>query len=371
VSHYVPFPSPQKDWQASGNEEFADFVQARGPTNGRNIIKGFTICVDGTITVAGAVWDGRDVARLFDGIIVETRSGSLRWSVSGAASRLASIYFNGIDKHQEHADVAVGAAQTIALRLYIPMEKRFTFRGKDFGLPADVFKAVKLNYASLAQAATGATVLTVPALKVKVLAEYDEESNVEFKSEDMVKSVNFTSDTQVTVKLIGAAHDVFIHRPAAAAGTVGGEVITAITDATSDELGIPRLTRADYLHSYTMKRGIAPSGPTTGADRFSDPFRAGKAMPILAADENTSLWDGKIVETATFTVGTGAAGLRLVTREVLGKNDANFNAQAATYDVDVSGLRVKTAGKTRRGLGQGWSKRQLKVAVLSAPLRDR
>jgi hypothetical protein len=371
VSHYVPYPSPQFAWAPSGQQEFADFVPPRGPRNGRNIIKGFTLCVDGTIDVATATWDGRDIARLFSNIIVETRSGSLRWSLSGPATRLASIYLNGIKRHQEHADLTAGAGKTVALRLYIPMEKPHLKRGIDFGLPADVFRRIFVNYNSLAGAATTTTVLSNNALTVKVLAEYREESNVELKAEDFVGSVNFTSNTQVVAKFIGSVHDAFIHREAAAAGTVGGEVITAITDVRCDEFGIPLLTRADLLHSYTMKREIAPSAQSAnGAEVYLDPFRGGKALPILAGDKETSPWSGKVHEVGTFNLGTGAAGLSLVTRQVMGKNDANFNAQVAAHDIDVGGLRMKTAGKTKRGLGQGWSKRQLKVGVLSAPLKD-
>jgi hypothetical protein len=368
VSHYPDYKSKQEDFVPSGNIEFADFVPLRGGKGGRVVIDAFVLRIFGTITVAGAVWDGRDVWRLINHITVETRSGRQRWSLSGFKSRMASIKFNGIERHQEHADVAIGAAQAVDLYALIPMRKRKVRRGKDYAMPADVFRKITITWNSLAGAATAATVLTVDSLDAYVLAQWHEENGVEIKAEDQVKSINFTSNTQVTAKLNGALHDAFICREPAGGGTVGGDVITAITDVRCDELNMAPLLRQDLVHQYTEKNAVAPSGLTSGAERFKDPFRDGKALPVFTSDPDTKLWDGRVVENATFNVGTGAASLNLVTREVLKKSESDFHAQAAQYGINPASLRMKTAGKTRRGLGDGWTKRQKGVAVWSAPL---
>jgi hypothetical protein len=364
--HLPPFKSEQKDWAQNSNLEFFDFVPLRGGKGGRVVIDRLIIRLTGTITVAAANFDGRDVARLFQNIIVEQRDGRQRWNLSGFKSRQASIILNGIERHAEHADIAIGAGATVDFRLVIPMAKRYTRRPKDFSLPADVLRKVILQCGTYAGAATGATVLSAADLDVYVCAEWHEEDSVEIKSEDSVKSIDFTSNTQAKTSLSGTVHDMWITRETT---TAGGGVITGITDARCDELGIPVLTRSDLAHSYTEKRAIAPSGLTTGAERFNDPVRQGTVLPLVAATPETSVWDGKLVDTLKVDVGTGAANLSLVTREVLKKSQENFNAQAAMFGIKPSELRMKTALKSKRGFDEHRDPRAVSVAPWSAKLR--
>jgi hypothetical protein len=366
AGHLPPLKSEQKDWSPGATLEFADFVGPKGSDGKRVCIDRFVVRVTGVITVAGAAFDGRDVCRLLQNIVVEQRDGRHRWNLTGFKSRIASIKYNGIDRHDEHADIAIAAGATVDFRIVIPMAKRFTRRPKDYSLPADLFRKITINCASLAGAATGATVLSANDLDVYVLAEFHEEDAdeaIEAKSEDTVKAIDFTSNTQVRATLSGAVHDMDIVRETT---TAGGGLITGITDARVDDLGIPQLTRSDLKHSYTERRGIAPSALTTGAERFNDPWRGGTALAIITATPETSVWDGKVVESAKVDVGTGAAGLALITREILDKSQSNFNTAAATWNAQASTARAKTASKSKRELSN-WTKnpRALRVMPLS------
>lgn len=368
MSHNPPYKSETRTVVIGSPMEFGAFVPPRGPTGGRNVIDKFEICVAGTITVATLAWQGEDVPRIFQNVRVEDRSGKARWSLSGYKTRITSILLNGIEEHMEHTDVAIGAAQAVDLRQLVPMTKPMIVRGKDFALPSDLLGKISLDFASYAGAATSTTVLSAATLTCYVLAHCHEEHAVEFKAEDTVKSVDFNSNTQAKLAPAGAIHDLFVVKESTGAG---GDVITAITDARIDALGAPTLTRLDLVSAFTRKRKLGNSafGATPGAERFLDPVRSGMALPILTADAETSVWDGKVVEDVRVDVGTGAAGLSVISREITEKSQANYNAQIARFKIDPNTLKMKTEAKSRQGLGDGWSPRQRLVGVWKASLR--
>jgi hypothetical protein len=358
VSHNPPWKSETKTINPGSPIDFYDFVQLTGPKGGRVVIDQFILVVTGTITVATALWNGADVPRLFALINVEQRDGRLRWSLSGYKSRIMSIHLNGIEAHQEHGNVAVGAGQAIDLRLVIPMAKPFTRRAKDWSLPADALKKINVVMAPLGSAQTGTTVLSAASLSCYVLAEWHEEDNVEFKSEDLIKSVDFNSNTQAKIALTGVVHDLLVVKEGT---TAGGDVITAITDARIEDLGTPVLTRQDLAHSYRRKRNYGASGPTTPAtERFLEPNQSGMMLPVIAADPETSAFDGKLVESMKLDVGTGTTGLAAITREIVEKSQALTHNTAGRFGVNLGNVRTKTAGKTKRSRGE-WAKRPLLV----------
>ena len=367
MSHNFSFKSPAQAVVMGSPLEFFDFVPLRGPGGGRVVVDKYIAVITGVITVATTLWDGRDVVRLFQQISVEQRDGKLRWSLSGMKSRHASIYYNGIEEHEEHANVAIGAGQAIDLRLIIPMAKQKVRRGLDFAMPADIFKKITLNMNSLAGAATSTTVLSAPTLSCYILAVYHEEFNVEFKAEDVIKSVDFTSQTQARFSLNGVVHDLFVLKEDTTAG--GGASLAAITDARIEDLGTPTLTRQDLVHDYKVKRKLTASGPTTpGTQRYLEPVLEGKCLPVLASDQQTSLWDGRVLDSMKLDLGVGVTLCSAVTREVTEKSQANFNAQVGRFSINEKTLRMKTEGKTRRGLNDGWTMREKMVGVWSAPL---
>lgn len=368
MSHQVPFKSETKNVVIGGNMEIAgDFVPQWGPNGGRVVVDRLILCVAGVITVATAVWNGKDVPRIFQQVTVEDASNLQRWNLSGHKSRMASIFFNGIEAHQEHAAVAVAAGSAVDLRLVIPFTKPKVVRGKDFALPADLFKRIALQFNSYAGAATGTTVLSAATLTCYALAEWHEEMSVEFKAEDVITSTDFNSNTQLKLTLGGALHDLFIVKEGT---TAGGDAITAITDARIEALGTPLLTRSDLVHAYRAKRGLGASGPTTpGTERFLEPVLEGNALPVIVADSETSVYDGRVVEAMKVDVGTGLGGLSGITREIRSKSPGNYNRQMATFKLQPKDLRMKTDGKTRRGFGAGWTDRQRAVMTWSGPLR--
>jgi hypothetical protein len=367
-SHNPPWKSETKAIVLNSPMEFYDFVPPTGPKGGRVVVDAFILCIQGTVTVATAAWDGRDVPRLANLIDVLQIDNRSRWQLSGLKSRLASIWLNGIEQHQEHGNVAIGAAQAIDLRLIIPMAKRYTRRPKDFSLPADVFRKFVVNWATLAAAQTGTTVLSAFAANAYILAEWHEEDSVEFKSEDTVKTTDFTTQTQAKLALMGPVLDLFACKEGTSAG--GGEAMTAITDVRIDEIGMPPLTRGDLAHSYRTKRGTTASGPTTPAtERFLEPVQQGTVVPIIVACPETSVWDGKMVSSMKIDVGVGVASSSLVTREILDKSQAVYNKVTAEFHVDPGSLQMKTDKKSRTGMKAGWTDAQRLRAPWKAALK--
>jgi hypothetical protein len=364
--HLPPFESEIKDWRPGGTLEFADFVDLRGGTNGRVCVDYYVVHVTGTITVADANYDGRDVCRLLSRIAVESRDGRKRWNLSGFKSRLASIKYNGIENHEEHANIAIGAAATVDYRLIIPMTKRFARRPKDFAQPADVFRKIVIECNSYAGATSGSTTLSAADLDVFITAEWHEEDidSVEIKSEDYVSSVDFTSNTQAKLLPTGAVHDLDIVRETS---TAGGGLITGITNVRCDALGTGTRSRSVLKHSYTARRGYAPSGQSaTGVERFKEPVRDGQMLPIVTATPETSVWDGALVDQLKVDLGAGAADLSLISREILKKSGENFASQAALFGLSEAEMRMKTAGKTQRSFSEHRDARRVSVAPWSA-----
>lgn len=335
MSHWPEYKSDTKPVNPGSYTEYFDFVPLVAPDGGRLIIDKFVICIQGVVTVAVATWDGRDVPRLLGLVAVEKRDGRLRWSLSGYKSRLASIKYNGIDEHMEHPNVVVGAAQPVSLRLIIPMRKNFVRRPNDFAMPADAFKKITLTWNALANAQTTCT-LSAATLVAYILVEWHSENKIEFKCDDLVKSVDFNSATQARTSLSGVLHDLDVCKEDP---TSGGTLVTAITDARIEDLGTPVLTYGDLQHSYTAKRKIAPSGiGAVAAERFLDPVREGKLLPVLTADYATSPWDGKIVDSLKLDVSNGIASMSLISREVVDKSQTDYNATMQRFGLNPASV---------------------------------
>lgn len=368
MSHYPMFKSEQKPVNPGQTTDFFDFCQLIGPAGGRVCIDKFFVVVTGTLTVGTALWDGRDVARLLQLCTVEKRDGRIRWNLSGYKSRQASIYFNGIEEHNEHANVAVGAAQAINLRMLIPMRKRFVRRASDFSLPADAFKKITIAWASLAAAATGASVLSAATLNAYILVEWHEEHKIEFKVDDTVKSVDFNSNTQAKISLTGALHDLFVTKEDTTSG--GAATLNTITDARIEDFGTPVLTYGDLQDSYTRKRQVAPSqfGATPGGERYLDPVRSNQVLPVMVADQQTSPWDGRLADSIKLDVGTGLAGCSVVTREVLNKSQADYQATVARFQINPKEIGMATPEGGSRPLA-AHSKRAQLAGTWVAPMR--
>ncbi|TXH47111.1 MAG: hypothetical protein E6Q97_28000 [Desulfurellales bacterium] len=370
MAQKFPFKSEQKPWAAGSTVEFFDFVPTRGPEGGRVVIDSLTLCLVGTLTVGTAEFDGRDVPRLFQNVVVESRSGRQRRNLSGHKLRLAGIEALGIERWFEHGNVAVGASQAIDLRLQVPLEQPHYKRPRDFSMPADVLKKVSITCNSLSSAATGTAVLSAASLQIYVLASWHEEDSVEFKTEDRITSVDFTSANELRFSTQGAVHGLLVHKENTTAG--GGASVTGIVDGRIEDLGTPTLTRQDYVLEYSRDRALGNTaygdGGTLGGERYLDPVREGKVMPLIFAAQGASVRDGRVVETMKVTLSGSVSGLSAIVREVLPHDQGTFNATAARFGVDAATLRVKTAAKSKRAPA-GWGSRDLSVLPFSAPLK--
>ncbi len=365
MSIHKPFKSETKLIVASTTQEFADFVPLRGPTGGRVVVDGFTVCITGVITVATADWHSEAQPRIMNLITIEQRDGRQRWNLSGYRSRIASKILAGSELYNESAAVAIAAGAAVDIRHYIPMTKpRSTFRPKDFALPADMFRKVIVNWASLAAAGSGTTALSAATLNAYVLAHWHEEHNVEFKCEDLIKQVDGITTTQGKLTLNGVLHDLYLVKEDT---TLAGALITAITDARIEELGTPVLTRQDLVLQYRYQRKYGNPAAAAAELIATDPVLAGKALPLIVSDDDTSVTDGKVLASMKIDLGTGLAAHSYITREVVSKSEAGYSATVAEFNVNTADIRVKTEGKTKRDI-RSWSKKDASLLPWSAPL---
>lgn len=370
MSHNVDYQSLVYDWKPATTIPFADFVPHEGPNGGRVVIDAFKIRLFGTITVGTGTFDGRDLWRLLAQLItIEKADGRNRWNLSGVKSRAMSIRMNGIDKHIEHATLAVAAGDTVDLTAVIPMRQRFRAKPEEYSLAAEQFKQLVLVTPSLAGAATGTAVLSADDLSVQVLVEWHEEMYLEHKVDWVVKSTDFNNNTQAQLALTGLMQDALLIIDDGTAG--GGNSIAAITDVRCEDLGTPVAKRADLVNSYTMKFNLAPSGASAvAAERFHEPVRDGKLLPFMVADHQTAPWDGKLIPKAKIDVGVGAAGLSVITTEIVNKSEADYNAIASKHGVSAQqwGMADKN-GNIVPLASDKFSTRQKRMGAWRAPLK--
>lgn len=365
---YQPLKSDTKVLTPGQPVYFNDFVQLRGNQRGRTVIDRIIVRIFGTITVGTALWNGADVCRLLSGVTIDDVIGNARWQLSGYASRLKSLHLCGEDAVTEHGNVAVGAAQAIDLYLTIPMTKRFVVRGKDFGLPADMLRQVSLYCAPLASAQTGTTVLSAASLSATILCDWHEETNLEFKVVDQVLSQQFGSGAECRLALQGPMHDLLIAREAA---TAGGDTVSAITAVKIPDLGFPELARTELLavHRYKRKLGNTNASTPGGEVRYNV-AGLGYVLPVIAADEETSSFEGAMVNSVLVQATGVPANSMCIYRQILPRNPTAMAAQFAQFGIDAKTagmLRVKTESKSKQHPMQ-WTKQQAKFLPMSLPL---
>ncbi len=338
-----------------------------GPNKGAVVANALVLTVLGTFDVAGALMDGRDIPRLVANVMVKQRSGGiLRWNNSGEEVRALSMAFDGTRRYLEHANSAIGAGKTLALRLVIPLRKRRVKRGKDFAMHTDELELVSVTWNSLAGWASGGAALTNLVATAYLQAEWHEELSAEVKSVDVIKGTVFTDQTQCQLSLEGAVHDLFVFKSGTTGG--GGESLAAITGVRCPELGIQdQQLPADLVGWYSRKHDIAPTafGATPSNEQVLDPVREGKLLPVIVADSETSTWDGAVIKTAILRITGGTAGCSALTRQVVERPEAAVLRMAQRFRIPVENFYAKTMGKTRRDLSAGWTERQQLVMTLS------
>lgn len=358
-----PVKSELYAYQSGGKFQVKDHVQGRAPDGSRNVIHGVWINFTGTCTVATAALQGEDVARIFGLIQFHEKGGVLRVNAYGDQLRAFNFQLLGPEKVIEHGDVAVGAAQAISAWIYVPLAKPYEYRPKAYATGADEFLMMEVTMPTASDLSLGTSVVSAIAGNYYVVYDVHPEHSVEAKLKDCISFVAFTTTDQCRVPLKGKPRDLIIHQR----GAEGGTALTAMTSVRLDEYGMTPLARADLLVKYTVERGIAPGlSSTQGAELRSDPFRVGRAVPVLICTKDSNA-KGRTMDLLTIqaTGIASATNLYAVVRETLPQTDEYLASLSARFK--TGGWRMKTDGKTKRD-PRTWSSAERKYIEKVAPL---
>lgn len=343
--------SEQKNYAANnGQLPFQDFVPREGPNGGRVVIRGFTVYAVSQIDISVQTQEGEDMANVIANVKVESANGRLRWNAPGDASRIMSYLLDGADRYTEHADIAAGNNNASIVRMYIPMRKRFTKNPDDWAMPADMFRKLVITSPTAASWATSGTTLAIDSLYFYVIAECYEEFDLQFHCEDYVSVQDFESLTQGKFSIDGKLHELAFH----AAGASGGAALAGCTDVRIDTKNLLDLTlTSELLADYRRRRNVGSNlASTMGSAIHADPFVAGKAIPVIYSDEETSCFEGPVLRNIKVNITNDVASLRALTRVVVAPDPATRNAIASAYGVkDWGSVVVKTKSKSSKGLG--------------------
>lgn len=377
VQDLPPFQSETKPWISSGSPiDFNGFVDVEGPNGGRVVIDGFWLhAVFNDINMATAGLEGEDLTgRAFKRIRVEQEGGLVRWDLAGDESRLACYHLDGAERVREHADLTVADDQAVTVSLYVPMRKRFAEEGKDFSLPADLFRNLKIEGADLTELGVGGGTPTIDDLQYYVDVESHEEFEIQLKAEDEVKATPFTNTSGATLKVAGRCQDLGIF----ARGATGGASManfTSIRIPTKNILPVRMARDADLVRPYLRDRYSVPNlQATDGAAVRNDPAQAGSYVPVLWTDEQTSPFDGALCDDIVLSTENTVASCIAIHRQTKPRSDEVAKMVMKRWGVAPGEFKVKTSRKNKRRFQQ-WAGRGNDLAFLPlvAPLvkRDR
>lgn len=362
------FKSEIKPLSSTGPTEFAEFIPLVGPGGGRVVVDKLIIKIVGTLTVGVAAFNGYDVPRLLSQVNVQEITGLNRWSLSGYKTKLMAEHLLGEDKWIDHPNIAVGAGGVVDLSLVVPFEKPFTVRPRDYSIGSDMFGKVILVGAAAALAQTGTTTLSALALQAYVLAEWHEEDSLEIKVQDQCQSMDFTTTNEARLVVGGPIHDLLLVKEGT---TAGGDSIAAITDVRVDDLGIPMLQAGDFVVHHRLKRNIGNTGLAAAATERAYNLTAQKLiLPIVAADEETSSYDGRTTRNVKINTYAAPAGCAALVRNIVPRDLGTVRRTLSNFNItenEALGARVKTASKSKRNPA-AWSAEKKQFLPLSLPL---
>lgn len=362
--------SENKNWSGTNakDNEFFDFIPRVGPNGGRYIIDGFWLHASYDITVATAVIQGEDMARLFGGVIVEKRDGMKRWNLPGDASRIACYNFLGADRVSESADIAVASNNLGLYSMYIPMSKPLMHTPEDFALPADEFGKLVIRDVPAADLDIATSDATINSIVYYVWVDGHEEQDLQFHVDDVVKQDLFTSTTETVAQIGGRVQDLLIY----ARGASGGAAMTNFTDIRIEEPTsmMPLTLKTELLKEQRYKRRAANNlNSTMGGEIHADPFATGQAVPVILHDERTSCFDGRYVDRMRLNMTNTVASCYAITRAIKPKSKDQMREIAAAYGLEsAEQLSVKTKAKTRTSIGD-WKPEDKPYLPYKAPLK--
>ena len=362
--------SEAKSWSGTsqGDREFFDFVPREGPNMGRVVIDGFWVYASYDITVATAVIQGEDLARVFGQIIVEKRDGMKRWNLPGDATRIATYAFLGADRFSESADVAVASNNTGLYGLYVPMSKPLIHTPEDFALPADEFGKVVIRDVPPADLDIGTSDATIVSITYYVVVDAHEEFDLQFHCDDVVKADLFTSTSETVLQCGGKLQDLLIF----ARGASGGASLANFTNVRIDEPRglLQQSLRTELQREYRFKRrAVNNLNSTMGGEVRADPFANNQALAVLLHDERTSAWDGQFVDRLKLNMTNSVASCYAITRTHKPHSKDVIRDVAAAYGLaQAEQLGVKTKAKTKTSI-MDWPPGLRPYLPLKAPLR--
>jgi len=338
------------DFSSAQSLEFSRWMDPVGPNKGRTIVDTYYLVAEAQADISVATWEGEDIARMFGNISVLQVDGQSRWNLPGDASRIAATGLLGTERMRENADIVVANNNAFFAVLPIPMKKPFVHTPEDLSLPADLFDKVVIQTPTTADLSVGAT-FALDTVKYYLLADVREDLDLRLYNVDEVKMSNFKSLDEGEFSFGGKLHDMFVH----ARGAAGGAALANLTDVrmNSPHLGGQTLRRdPDFLYNYRFKRRVGNAGLSAqGAEVRNDPFLNGKALAVLLADDETSVWDGPIsTEMVTVNMTNTVASLRAITRTIKPLSQDARSRVSAMYKKPSGVFRVATDKKSRRDL---------------------
>ena len=111
---------------------------------------------------------------------------------------------------------------------------------------------------------------------------------------------------------------------------------------------------------FLRDRYNVENGTTDGASIRNEPVAGDLAVPILWTDEDTSAFDGPIMDDVVVYTTNSVASCIAISRTVKPRSAAVAEAVMAAYKVPPGQFRVKTVGKSKREVAR-WAGREDEV----------
>lgn len=361
-----PIKSASQSHVAGSTIRFHSWVPRRGPNGGRLMIDGLElVAAIADINVVTTAIQGFDLWRCFKRVQVEQAGGAMRWNLRGDESRAMCYLLEGANRVRESADTAVAADQAIVVSAYIPFERQFAIDGRDFSLAAELLSEVRIECADVTELDDDGGTITIDSATYYVIAWCHEDFAVKVGPHDLIAAVAFPSVAGLQLPVNGRLHDLAFF----ARGTTGGASTANFTDVRIDHLLPVAMTRTDLLGQYMRDRYNANNLQSAdGGQVRSDPFNAGKGVPVLWANRRTSTFDGPILDQAVIYTTNSVASLLALYRIIKPRDPQIVAAVQERHGISASDWRVKTRGKSKRAR-ERWHPEQEAFMPLVAPLR--
>lgn len=366
------YKSPSQPHGANNTLRFHGWVPVYGPSGGINVIDELEVLYEGTdYTLSVAATEGEDTWRALERLVIEQVDGAQRCNLQGDEVRHYAYYAMGADRVREHADLAIATNGTFEFSFLFPFEQRYAQRPKEYSLPAELLKEVRVTCAKTDATglAVGGGTLAIDGAAISVVAHCHEEFAVPLKVAMSVTSSPFPSTSGITLKVGGRLRDLLV----VARGAAGGASMANFTEVRIDGLMPEPLRRSpDLLQPYLRSRGAATNDANAadGSAVHNDPAAAGKSVPIFYGDEDTSSFDPPLVDEVMLRATNSVASCNAITGVILPQSPQVKRALEARHGVAPGEWRIKTVSKTNRNPAN-WKPEKAAFIEWTAPLKRR